>query len=572
MKNSEPILEIEQKLKKTAGRLPKPQKPVPVLPLPESGATRTHHGFDRLCLQTVPIRRIAVIALALLGIGATTAFAASPALREAVVRLFTSGVVEEPPMDLLNPSDHSEEQIRQEPSESAALDESSFRESGSFRQPEKESGAPEKESGADADRTQGNAGEKVQTAGDLTLVQPVALDEHFTALYASSKNDLDLVHTPSGNWLFSTQGDSGVPVYYAMTDGRLEEVTLRKQSLTATIYPERLPGILDDAGTSYPLSWPAMEFTVSWQRYGGEVLLTGVEPEGRFDIGSTFGGVTDDYDGMFGCRAFPGQTNLLQVFLYLDFQRTGYSYPFLLNLDSGEVSDPLLGIDFSAYPCITELEIADDLQTATALAGENQEALREITIDLTTGRIKEAVSLEPPVADCFTWFATGEYTLFYGVGDDSCLDGYLYDARTQNSTLLFCGAASYAYEDGFSERRYRLIGGGYAVYGEGEDSFLVDLHDGTFTHLEGVPSNGGADYFFNEDFTVLRIAVREEETNTENMAFLIPATGEAAWFSRKGSEQVEEYESFWSGPFCYVVRARQENDERYYLYLYRYTP
>ena len=568
MKNSDIILEIEQQLKDAAARLPEPRRPVPVLPAPESGAkqtNRTKRCLDRTSLLAHPIRRIAGIALILLGIGATTAFASSPALREAVVRLFASGVVEQPPIELLNPTDNSGEQTQKE-SESADLDESSFRESGGFWQSEKENGT------ADIDKTEESVEDKVQTAGDLTIVQPVALDEHFSALYASSKNNLDLIQTPSGNWLFSVQGDDGVPVYYAVTDGRLEEITLRKQSLTAAVHPERLPGLMDDAQTSYPISWPDMEFTVFWQRYGSDILLDDVEPGGRFDIGSTFGGVTDDYDGMFGCRAFPGRTDQIQVFLYLDSQRTDYCYPFLLNLDSGEVSDPLLGVDFSAYPCITELEIADDLKTATALAGENQGDLREITVDIATGRITEAVSLKPPVTDCYTWFATGEDTLFYGVGDDSSLDGYLYHTRTQSSTLLFSGAASHVYEEGFSERRYRLIGGGYAVYQEGENSFLVDLHDGTFTQMEGIPSGGEVHYFFNRDFTVLSIEAWEEETNTKRLAFLIPATGEAAWFSRKLPEQVEEYASFWSGPFCYAVRAREENDGRHYLYLYQYTP
>ena len=87
MKNSDTVFEIEQKLKEAAGRLPEPRKPVPVLQRPEKecGANARRSA----AANGLSLRRIAVIALAFLGIGATTAFAASPAFREAVIRLFT---------------------------------------------------------------------------------------------------------------------------------------------------------------------------------------------------------------------------------------------------------------------------------------------------------------------------------------------------------------------------------------------------------------------------------------------------------------------------------------------------
>lgn len=527
--------DIEQLLIDSASRLPEPQKPVPIS---ESMKKRTNTVL--LALHTLwqhSAWRAAMIALLVLCIGTTTALAASPELREAVIRFFTSGTVEQPPIDRLNTGTEGAQETA----------------SGSFAY-------------------QNDPDPLVQTVGNLTLVQPAALDSHFSAFYASSNDYLELIHTPSGKPLFCTRPQDAAPSYYALEDGILREIVLESRTLTASVQLGQLPGVMGHDGRTdfWKVTLPVMEFTVSWQQYGDDILIDYSDTDYRFDIGSTFGGLQDDYDGRFYSRAIPGRSDVVQVFFNFDGQQTEYEYPFLVYLDTGRVSDPLAQIDLSAYPCITELAISDDLLHATAQAGDDHEHQHTLMIDLQTGVITEAASLMPPVADCYIWFPTGEHTLFYGAGSDDALDGYLYDSLTDRSTLLFSGAASYAYEDGFAERYYDFIGGGFAIYYEGESVFLLDLHDGSFTLLEGIPASRNIDFFFNPDFTVLSISFLREDGNTKRLGFIILKTREAVYFDRELPDGINEESASWYAPYGYMIQATDEARERWYLYLYCY--
>lgn len=555
--------DVEQLLIQAAGRLPAPQKPVPVSPCMKQRAKQGFAGHLPGFLRQKPAARAAAVILMLLCLGTTTALAASPALREAVIRFFTSGAVEQPPIGLLNPD--GEEASAADTSDRTAAAETAADET-SPKETTAEQTAAERETGSSP------SGERVQTAGSLTLVETPPLDSHFSALYVSSSDYLELIYTPSGTPLFCTRQGDAAPVYYALEGGTLREIVLAQQTLTASVQLGRLPGVMSYGGDTdfWRVELPPMEFTVSWQQYGDNILIDNSDTDYRFDIGSTFGGLEGDYDGRFYSRAIPGRSDVVQVFFNFDGQQTQYEYPFLLYLEDGRVDDPLADIDLSGWPCITELAISDDLLHATAQAGSSHDRLHPVSIDLRTGTVSEALPLTPPETDCFIWFPTGEHTLFYGVGSDAALDGYLYDAQSERSVLLFSGAASHTYEDGFARCYYDFIGGGFAIYYEEETVSLLNLRDGSFTLLEGVPASRNVDYFFNPDYTVLSIRFLREDGNTGRLGFIVPGTPDAAYFDRELPEGIHEESAGWYGPGGFMIRAADEARERYYLYLYEY--
>ncbi len=522
------LREIESLLIRAADQLPGPQKPVPIASC-----------MKRPVRPARPWRTVATVLL-LLCLSATTALAASPQLRDAVIRFFTSGTVEQPPVDLLTPGSAGETIAE-------------------------ETGSP-----AENDSVDGNPADRVQTVGSLTLVRPASLDTHFSAFYVSSDEYLEWIRTPSGIPLFGTRPDHASPVYYALENGVLQEIRLESHTLTASVRLGILPGVMGHGGEKdfWEVALPPMQFTVNWQQYGNDILIDNTDTDVRFDIGSTFGGLPADYDGRFYSRAIPGRGDVVQVFFNFDGQQTEYEYPFLLYLDDGRVSDPLAGIDLSAYPCITELALSDDLLHATAQAGADHEHLHPITIDLATGSVTESPLPEPPQADCYLWFPTGEHTLFYGVGGDDDLTGYWYDTESGRQTLLFSGAASRAYEDGFAESYYEFIGGGYAVYYEKDSVSLLDLHDGSSFLLEGVPNSRLTNFFFNPDFTVLSVTISAEDGRTQRLGFIVLETGEAAYFERELPDGIQEVSASWYAPGGYMIQAVDEARERYYLYLY----
>ena len=187
--------EIEEKLCKTAALMPEPTKPVPVSPVMErrreAGKADSPCGL-RVSIWFMSAWRIAVIILLLFVAGSTTILAASPKLRNAIARFFSSGITEKIPIDDL------------EPGKSApATDSPDLKEEASGEL----SGKPVR-----------------QTAGSLSLVQDVTLDSHFTASYVSSPDYLALEKTSSGKQFFSTRDGKGKVTYYSVADGNLKKI------------------------------------------------------------------------------------------------------------------------------------------------------------------------------------------------------------------------------------------------------------------------------------------------------------------------------------------------------------
>lgn len=533
--------DMEKKLQQAAKLLPEPSHPLALSPVMEERGRRRLFG-------RIPAVRAAVIALALLAMGSTAIFAAGPALQSALARFFSSGVTEELPIEALN----SEERSATEDAAKAL----------NFG-----------ELSGNADR---------QTAGSLTLIQDVTLDAHITASYASSADYLTIEETPSGTPLFRTTAAGGKTAYYSVADGRLKEMDLEPQSVTAAVQPGTLPGIMTYGGSSEGyrgLTLPRMEFDVTWRQYGADILIDEEEAGGRFDIGSTCGvDLGNDYDGQFFYRAFPGREDIIQVLFLLDAQQTGYQYPFLLHLKTGEVSDPLAIADLSGWDCITELSIQPDLLTAEAMAGSSHEDLRKITVDLKTGeaRVEEAYAGKPPADDCVFWFSVDSDTLFYVTGTEESGDGYLYDARTETSTVLFTDAASAPWNtgSGLAPRRWESIGYGYLAYYADETVSLFNLRDGgTKTVLEGLPISEHIDFFINAEASVLSISSHDGESfGTSRLCLLDLKTMDAWYFDRELPEGVEEWTNYWNGEYGFVIEAKDEESGMNYVYLYQYRP
>lgn len=551
--------DIESILSRTASRLPGPRKAAPISPC--MAGYRMQYPVRRRLRLHAPVWRTALIVFFLLCAGATTALAASPALREAVIRFFTHGTVEAPPIEQLSPApSQGEESSSLTPASDTDPDKAGSQTQDNSQEP---SASPETDSFLS------------QTAGSLTIVRPAALDSSFTAFYASSNDYLDLLQTPDGSFLLVTYPAGGDPVYYSLENGLLREIRLSSHSRTASVDLGMLPGVMSHDGDTLPwqVTLPTLSFTVVWQQYGDEILIGYSDSEERFDIGSTFGGLEGDYDGRFYFQAVPGHRNLVQVFFNFDGQLTEYHYPFLFNVATGEVSDPLAQVNLSAWPCITDLSISSDLCHATAMAGENHDSLVPIDIDLQTGAVAAPPVYEPPTEDCFVWFATGEHTLFYGMGDSFSLDGYLYDALTQTSTLLFSGAYRRSLADGSPDSpAYDFIGGGYAVFYNAGSVFLLRLSDGSFTRLEGVSDSENILFSLNDDHSLLNLSVLDENGNSTRLGFVVLETGEATFFDRNPPQGIREYASFWYSPRGFVMQVCDEETERNYLYLYEYTP
>lgn len=534
---------IEHKLQQAACLMPTPEKSFPVSPAMEK------RRLSVKCQRTkrIPVWRIAVTVLLIFIIGGTTTLAASPGLRASIARFFTSGITEEIPVNTLE---------------------------------SKECRTDTNTAGKISGELSGNATK--QTVDSLTLVQDVTLDSHFTASYVSSPNHLSLKNTPSGIPLFCTRTTNDELTYYRISDNKLEKIAPTAHSLTATVKLTAFPGIMTWGGNSADyknLELPAMEFTVNWKQYGTDILIEDSESTHHFTIDSTYyANPKSDYEGMFYFWGLEGQSEIIEVFFSLDAQMTNYSYPFLLNLTTGEISDPLANIDFSDWKCLDELAINADLTTATAMAGSSHEDLREITIDLTTGIITAASDFtgKPPVDDCITSFLVGEHSLFYVSGTEKSGNGCLYDTQTGEIETLFTNTSTYAMWDNKnpSSRGWESIGGGYVMYFAENTVSLINLKNGgTKTILENIPASRDIDFLLNNEHTALSITFHDAGSfNTSRLCLLDLKTMNAWYFDRELPDGVEEWSNFWNGKYEYVIEAQNTKNGMNYLYLYQYIP
>lgn len=530
---------IERKLLKAAKQLPAPTNSVPVSPLMKKLHDAQSSELRSASRRHIPAWQASLLVLAVLFLGSATALAASPELRAAVVRFFSFGTVETPPADLQN-----------------------ILETKAIGTDESQEISP-----------------AVQTVGSLTLTKTFTLDEHFSSTYLCSPDFLDIVKTPSGTLLFSTTATNSEPHYYSYKEGSLTELVLETHTLSASVNLGVLPGVMDNYGDITPyqnLQLPEMTFDLVWQQYGDDILIDHNAANSkyyRFDIGSAYGADLDySYDGAFSYSAFPTRSDVIQVIFRLDSQQTSYAYPFLLDLTTGQVSDPLAKIDLSAYDCITELSFTDDLTGATAKAGSDHDHLRDITIRLDDGTVTESPAPLPPVGDSPIWFTTSDTTVFYTVGSlEGGMDGCLYNTETQTTTTLFTDALynHNAWAEGYGERFFDFLGGGYCTYYEDNAVYLMNLKDGSRTLLEGLSLSDDVSFFFNPDYSLLNFSIWENQQSIR-LGFIDPAKGEAWYFDRE-MKNIYENASGWYGNSGYYISAQNEISGIHYLYLYEYT-
>ncbi len=497
-------------------------------------------------------RRVAMITLCIFLFGSGTAFASSYTFRQAVIHFFTSGTNEEIPLEKF--SDSKQKEDKKSNADNAQTDKK------------------EEQITEDTDTP--------ITIGDVTYLQKQKLDEHFQVTYLSCPSYCDIARTSSGNLLFYTQEEkSEKRSYYQYIDGELRQAEAEKFKAEGSIQLQNLSGVMSHSGdVSYnEICLPEMTFTVEWQQIGGDIVLDVSNVE-RFDIGTTFGGTKNgkslkgECDGAFSVSTFPDDKKWVQVQFLYDTQCTDYQYPFLFQLDTKEIKDPLANVDLSAYACITQLSICDNKKEAVAYAGDNHSSLKRIWIDLESGDIREDIT-EAPVSDCDTFFSTSDTTVFYTTGKEEKMNGYLYNTETKTTTKLFSNVAwGYIWDYGFADTYVNLIGGNFAtLYKEPENEvYLLDLTDGSRYLLEGIPASHDVSFFWNEEYSILSIA-KNTELGASQLAFYIPKLKKAWYFERTLSENVEEESACWYGETGYLIQAVSQNREQYYLYLYEYT-
>lgn len=489
------------------------------------------------------LKRAAAVIVALLVLGSATAVAASPALRSAIIQFLQGGKTSRVPFESLEPTGMA-------PTGTVSV----------------EAGVP-------------------VTLGHITFLQTLTEDAHFTAAYISSPDHLQTLRTPSGRLLFCTlDPESGSTAYYRLADGRLEQYTPEQRCLEGSVLLRDLPGVMSHDGSIEYASiiLPQMTFRVDWQQLGEDILILDTEAQFGFDIGSTFGGTKDGasiegmYDGSFSAAALEGDGEWVQVCFYFDSQITDYRYPFLFNLRTGETADPLSKVDLTAYPCITDLTICAGKKSATAMAGGSHDDLTEIFINLENGTVteKEEIRLDAPVSSCHYSLTTGCHTVFYTLGDDTHVDGYLYDAESQTSRTLFQGAAwGYIWDYGFADTYVQLIGGNYAAYYREPENkvYLLDLSDGEMYLLEGIPASHDVYFFWNAEHTLLSISVKDE-ASAPRLAFYTPGAENAWYFDRERYDDIHEASAGWYSEYGYLISAFSSDGGRHYLYLYEYIP
>ena len=489
--------------------------------------------------------RSAVIALLIAVGGTSTVMAASPQIRSAIAKFFTSGITEVVPTEELNIGQKADADAQ-----------------------------------TDGDTNVLSGEETVFFADGIKLIHDVTLDEHFSVDYIGSDSFEEIITLSSGKELLCKyiNGEfESSRKYFDLSledtpDKPLQEVEVQTLEFRGSVSLQNLKGIYSADGDYDNFAPDEIEVAFEYEKYEDDLLVN------SFDASLDTDDAEHDYDMYI--NTIDGQADVVEAVLMIDAQMTNYQYPFIINLNTGEVSDLLSKVDLSGYACVTELYISDDLKTATARAGDSFEKLVNISIDIETGEIKEEPdAYEAIPEECEYGFYVDEDTLFYvveaeGTEYGESETGYLYNVNSGEKTTVFDGASNKLYSEG--ECFWESLGGGYIALYEDNALQIIRLSDGgERVYLTEITYDDpqSVQMLLNTDGSLLSIEVYENgSTGAKRMYMLDTESFEVWYFDRDVEEGIEEVASFWRGKNCFVTEAEDSESGMYYNYIYLYNP
>lgn len=386
------------------------------------------------------------------------------------------------------------------------------------------------------------------TVDDMFVEQTTTIGDVIEAKY---------IHTP-----VSTHARNGI--YLVCTD----EVEMRQGSHYDGYYEENGEFIkLEEHSFNqdYVLYGNDIHVEFDWVEHNGSVSMTWVDPEVQFRKENESG---DGFAALFTFDIrWEGD----------DGMRNGTSYPVLLNLHTGELTDILAGTEANRMRHIDKCAISPD-HTKLLLGQNTDEGYSLYYADLVVKKIYSvdelssqhttACSLVGNTLAC--WSLTDGYYTAWKIDLTTLERTELFDSKFNAIATPEADAGIVFMEgfDGWNRWGDMYIGSSFALeVDEAQNVYAIDLAAGTRTKVEGYTWTPNTQRIPSPDGTKLLLAGCPDGLDYEYVGVLDFQSMTFAEFSRKNTK--EEYLAYWFDENTVVICSELSSESLcsdYYLY------
>lgn len=324
--------------------------------------------------------------------------------------------------------------------------------------------------------------------------------------------------------------------FYTARDGQLEKLETRITELTHT--------------------WEGREYSVefSWCEWEEDIYVHSA-------------GKTPAQDSFWYVTPISGRTDAV-ILTLADGRQENYSeYPFLVNLDTQEVTDILYGCGIEQSSGIQNVLFSPNLSGALITCGEQSMVYYLDIESKTLLKLPELVGTSVSAA----WFLDEETVCCYSVDGEGICSCYRISLSANQAIEVFSGLSIYS---GTSEPGFLFTGTRYGLYIDSDCAVQIyDLKTGTHAIAEGLLcSRESIAVTMNAEGTKMLIAVLDSTSTSLNICQLGVLDMEkrtVTFLDREGYEIRDETAIGWFDNDRIFILAANSSGEKY-LYLYAF--
>lgn len=287
-----------------------------------------------------------------------------------------------------------------------------------------------------------------------------------------------------------------------------------------------------DTLSAYEYAPEKVSFSVTWRgaEYSGDVYYCVHDGEVT---------VYDSRDVPWYAAAIPGRTDAVLLYVSRGSQADYEQYPFLLQLETGEIEDFLAGTGVDKLHLANNYSFSPGGRQLVVTCGDVLLGTRQCWyFDFESGALIDAKDLAGEEINT-GWFASdGTLLLYKGDDENDTVTYWAYDTGTGKTTLTL-DRARVIRDIKEDSTDGAIIAGNYAVYVDSErHAEVIDLTTGERRPVEGFAFNDGDSFMANSAGT--KLVYYNYEDGWTSLGVLDLVLGGFVSFDRETAEGVSE--------------------------------
>lgn len=319
-----------------------------------------------------------------------------------------------------------------------------------------------------------------------------------------------------------------------------------------------------DTLSAYEYAPEKVSFSVTWRgaEYSGDVYYCVHDGE----LMTYCDGYDFATDHSYYVNIIPGRTDAVLLYVSRGSQADYEQYPFLLQLETGEVEDFLAGTGVDGLELANNYSFSPGNRQLFVTCGDVLLGTRQCWYyDFDSGSLIDAKNLAGEEINT-GWFASdGTLLLYKGDGENNTVTYWAYDTVTGKTTLTLDRARVIRDIEEDSSGG-AIIAGNYAVYVDSErHAEVIDLTTGERRPVEGFAFNDGDSFMANSAGT--KLVYYNYEDGWTSLGVLNLISGGFVSFDREAAEGVsEDILSWYDDEYIQIGGTAADGGAVFYLY------